>query len=531
MWELPHYQFFPLLLIGVAVLGWLRLRDAPPLVPGSPRVGYGLAAAAWVLLAMAELVFSPWLAMVAALVIVAAVIWAVGGAPLFRRMFTTWLLLWFIVPPPFGMDRMLILNLQSFTASWGSKVLDYVNVYHVMAGNVVEISGQRLLVEESCAGINSLISVLAVTGFYLFLVKRGWVRATLLVMAAVGWVLVGNVVRVVLVAWLQTAWNYNVASGWRHEALGMGMFVLALLLVWSTDRFLAFVVQPTLSATPKRKEPAAPLPAPAKNLAAAQADAISDEMPAAVVRARGSWLTSWGLAGSFALLFAAHLALYGSNAFGWAKSLPHLARLDGLDAQSMPATLADCKQGGYSEQTRDAANEFGHFSKAWEYRLQSSTAAFALDYPFPSWHDLTICYTSQGWTVGQREVHAATEAEGATRPFRYVEVQLSKPGNRSGYLLFCEVDSRGEYVDPPAAGAPLVRSSSPLKRLLASFGGDQDLSREPEQPVYQLQVFVESYAPLSPKEQGLARTLFIRGQEHLHQFFPAGRVENYIWRQ
>src|SRR5579863_5122720 len=61
LWVKPHYQFFPVVLLGAAVLAWSRRRVFKHLQPGSAKVSIGLVACAWLLLAGAEFVNSSWL--------------------------------------------------------------------------------------------------------------------------------------------------------------------------------------------------------------------------------------------------------------------------------------------------------------------------------------------------------------------------------------------------------------------------------------------------------------------------------------
>src|SRR5262249_27427826 len=113
LWARPHYQFLPFVLAGAAYLTFLRMRDLGPLQPGSKRRSYLLLGISWGLLALAGLLFSPWLGAVAALITLAALAYALGGATLLRRLLPVWLFLWLIVPPPFGLDQKFISSLQT----------------------------------------------------------------------------------------------------------------------------------------------------------------------------------------------------------------------------------------------------------------------------------------------------------------------------------------------------------------------------------------------------------------------------------
>ena len=250
LWIRPHYQFFPLVLLGAAVLAWSRRGQVGSLTPGSAVRTSLVLAAAWILLAAAELLYSSWLAAVACLVVVAALLYGIVGGRLLRLLLPAWALLWLAIPPPFGLDSLLVRSLQTLTTRWSSGVLDLLRVYHVMEGNVVEVGGRRLLVEEACAGINSLFSVLACTLFFVLLVRRPPLRAFLLTLAAVAWVLLANVGRVVTVAYFSARGGVNLADGWRHDALGLLLFALALVMIWSTDRLLLFLSRPRSPAAP-----------------------------------------------------------------------------------------------------------------------------------------------------------------------------------------------------------------------------------------------------------------------------------------
>ena len=227
IWMRPHYQFIPLLPLGAAVLAFLGLRRLGPVAPAPPLRAALMLGAAWVVLAAAVLLYSSWLGAVAALAALAAALYAVGGARLFRALLPAWLLLCCAVPPPFELDRQLVLWLQSLTARWASAVLDFLGLYHVMAGNVVEVGGRRLFVEEACSGVNSLFSALACVLFFALLMRRRPLRIALLLTATVGWVLAANVARVAGIAYLLGRFGVDLTNGWRHEALGAGLFVAA----------------------------------------------------------------------------------------------------------------------------------------------------------------------------------------------------------------------------------------------------------------------------------------------------------------
>jgi exosortase len=493
LWLRPHYQFFPLVFVGAAVLAYTRLRSFRPVARGNPWLAGAGLAAAWLLLAAAELLDSSWLGTVAVLGLLPVLAYAVGGAEAVRRSWPAWALLWLVVPPPLELDRNFILGLQAWTSRWSSAALDALGVFHVRAGNVIETDGRKLMVEQACSGINSLFSVLACTLFVVLLTRRGAVRGALLLAAAVGWVLVANVARVVAVAVLETRWGIDASTSWRHEALGLLLFAAAVGLLLSTDQLLAFLSHPT---------PSGPAPAPAP------VDPPPARRPAGVGRLGGLAAVA---ATAYLTLFGLHWALAGRSPAA-AGAPPPLAD----DRDLLPAAVEGWERTEFASQARDSGSFFGERSQVWTYRRGDRTVLVSLDYPFPSWHDLTRCYTGQGWQVDAQAVRA--EAGG---PGGCVEVRLSKPAYRSGYLLFCEFDRAGRPLQA-RPGGPLLstfRHASTFRRVWARLGGEAEAEAAADPPgaVYQLQLFAESYSPLTDEEEASVRSLLLRAQGRVRE--------------
>jgi len=487
LWIRPHYQFFPLVLVGVAVLAYRGLRGVE-LHRGNPRIAAIALLPAWLLLMTAIVIDSSWLGCVGAMALVPAVAYAAGGRNLIGRLLPAWGMLWLLVPPPLDLDRVLIYLLQGWTTGWSSAVLDALGVYHVRAGNSIEIDGRALFVEQACSGIHSLFSVLACTLFLVLAGRRGWVRGTILMVSAVGWVLAANVARVVLVVLLETQWGVSAASSWRHEALGVALFAIVVGLVFSTDRLISFFAGP----------PAAP---------------PADAPPRSAARKTGGRTVALVAVPAFLLMLVAYLALSGKGP---------------TDAGSAPAPLADnpdllpprigsWERTDFVVQSRGSDSYFGEYSQTWRYTRNGVSAVLSLDSPFPSWHDLTWCYVGTGWRITEQNVR-----EGGTVSGGFVEVQLDRAVNRHGYLLFCEFDRHGR----PLTARPGGSAASPFRHraALARIGlGDGTPASDPGPPVYQLQVFAQRSSPFGAGDEDAVRELFSRARQTIGDAWAAGR--------
>ena len=237
LWVREHYQFFPFLLPAAFALAFRNVRVGPTHARPAQRLPYAVR---FVLafLTLGILMLSPWLGAVAAQGDLA------GGRvqsrrPTPRRAPAARLVAPVVGDPLAGPARWPVhWRLQRLTSIGASHVLDVAGVLHAREGNVLDLGGHCILVEEACSGVHSLYSVLACTLFWSGWTRRPVGHALLLLLAAFPWVLAGNVARIVTVATLDGVGGVNLSSGWGHEALGFCLFAAMLGLIWSTDHLL-----------------------------------------------------------------------------------------------------------------------------------------------------------------------------------------------------------------------------------------------------------------------------------------------------
>ena len=242
LWSRPQYQFFPVALIAAGYIFWERMREMPPeqVVRGSSRVAGGLLLLSWMVLT-GGLLYLRWMAPVSTWLLLAAAVWWFGGRRLAEAVLPAGILLLIIIPPPAHFDESIANQLRVLAVHASSRVLDLVALPHLITGTVIEIPGHRLLVEEACSGINSLLSVMAFTILYgIWQRRRAWFTAVLTVAAAT-FVLCANIARITLGAILVHFWKIDILTGTGHELLGMLLFAVCLGLVVSFDRFLLFL--------------------------------------------------------------------------------------------------------------------------------------------------------------------------------------------------------------------------------------------------------------------------------------------------
>ncbi len=468
-----HYQFVPLVLIGVPALMVARVRGIPRSAwrRGFPRRALLVSCGT---LAVASLFCSPWAAMVS-LVLSMGLLLRYYAGPHWHTLLPVWLLLLLIIRPPLHLDLSLITTLQIETSKVSSIVLENLGVKHLMDGNVLVIPQRRFLVEEACSGINSVFALLTASAFYAVFVRASVLRAALLIGSAVFWACFMNLVRVAATIFAFEQLQLDLGEGLAHTIAGMVTFALAVLFVAFTDQMIRFFLDPIDAASIEFWEQGRnpfvrwwnrTRPAIVDDAAATTAVAASGAAPASA-GACALAATTTVVIGGIALLAAGWqvLALQAETNDNEAPAV-----IAALEADSIPAALGDWSQAGYEIEHRKKNAVLGDVSKIWTYRSPSYSAIVSVDYPFRGWHGLNACYQGQGWQVDEyHSVPLPVTDDG--RRNAMTEAIMHRPSGERALLLFVVMDRRGRPLHDPAIGSfarqIAHRTVERLKRPLA----------------------------------------------------------------
>ena len=154
------------------------------------------------------------------------------------------ILLCFMAKPiPDSMVPRLFNPFQAFAASVSAKVLDKLNVPVHSEGNVIEIPGMRLLVEEACSGMRSLMALTTVALIVLMVIPfPRWIQ--LLVFGfSIFLALFLNVVRVAATGVLAYFVSHELATGFFHTFSGLVVFFVGLIILFSISNKIADVLE------------------------------------------------------------------------------------------------------------------------------------------------------------------------------------------------------------------------------------------------------------------------------------------------
>jgi exosortase len=178
--------------------------------------------------------------MAALLLALLAIAYAFVGHRVLMKLWFPIFYLGFLIPLPGWV-------LDGFTQPLKILVSDIVTWLLAAAGYPISqvgvtlyIAQYQLLVEDACAGLNSIISLTAVGLFYIYLMHNASWRYSLLLLAfLLPIAIAANVIRVIILVLLTYYFGNEVAQGYLHDFAGIVTFVSALLLFFLLDQILS----------------------------------------------------------------------------------------------------------------------------------------------------------------------------------------------------------------------------------------------------------------------------------------------------
>lgn len=487
MWRLPQYQYFPLVLI---VIGWLLYRRAERAPQNVLRrrwvvLGAGMLGLSLIIAAGAAWYASPWLAMVASILAFGGLLLFFGNQIRVENAVGIWCLSWLLLRPPGGFDQKLAYWLQGLTSRVSGALLDMAGVVNLVEGNTIILADRHLFVEEACSGIVSLMSIIACCAIVAVWKNRPAPHAVLLTVSGAFWAGVLNVCRIFVMAFALDRMGVDLTDGWKHDALGLVLFAATLGLTLCTDFLLLFLLTPIrLSDTEYSEGTYADDAARVHFLSGIWNTLVQPsrmlrfthpEADGQAGRGPAKWVTV--LAGLFVVVGICQIVrgAMGGDRFARIEAAPQLLA---LNRESMPSQLGAFELTGFRAKHRAARAAEGEFSRTWEYSGENLQIMLSVDFVFPNWHELTLCYEGIGWNPLDRKVQNRGDEA-------YAEVTLGRDTGERGFVMFGAVDRKGQCVPPPDSSVSALFRAR-LNKARPIVGG-----------VYQTQVLVESARPLS----------------------------------
>ena len=143
----------------------------------------------------------------------------------------------FAVPPPGWLIDRITAPLQMFVSYAAAGMLKTLGYPIAREGVTIVVGSYQLLVEDACAGMNSLVGLIAISLFYIYLLHRAsWRYALGLMFLIIPVAIAVNILRVTALILITYYFGNAAAQGFLHVTTGVVLFGLAILLIFAFDK-------------------------------------------------------------------------------------------------------------------------------------------------------------------------------------------------------------------------------------------------------------------------------------------------------
>jgi exosortase len=164
-----------------------------------------------------------------------------------RAMLSAWFPLFylaFMIPPPGWLIDSMTAPLKTFVSYAATGMLQAAGIPIVREGVALIVGPYQLLVEDACSGMNSLTGLIAISLFYIYLLRNAsWRYSLFLVSLVIPIAIVANILRIIVLVLLTYFFGDGVAQGFLHVTAGLFLFAAALALVFMVDNLLSWLLR------------------------------------------------------------------------------------------------------------------------------------------------------------------------------------------------------------------------------------------------------------------------------------------------
>jgi exosortase len=164
------------------------------------------------------------------------VLYSIVGAPAMKRLWFPLFYIAFIFPPPESLVDAVTLPMKMELSRAAVGLLAWLDYPIGGEGVRIYVGQYELLVAAACSGLNSIISLSAISLFYIYVRHQAeWRYALLLIFLIVPVALIANFVRVLTLILLTFHSGEAAAQGFLHNFAGVFMFAVALIVIYLAD--------------------------------------------------------------------------------------------------------------------------------------------------------------------------------------------------------------------------------------------------------------------------------------------------------
>lgn len=166
------------------------------------------------------------------------------GIPVMLRNWFPIVYLALLLPiPGWALDEFTA-PLKLLVSAMSAGIVEPFGIPLVREGVTMTVGPYQLLVEDACSGLNSLIGLIAITTFYIYLLRdAGWRYSLFLVCLIIPIAIFANVLRIIALILLTYFFGDAVGQGFLHVTAGLFLFAVSLLLMFAIDSIASRILK------------------------------------------------------------------------------------------------------------------------------------------------------------------------------------------------------------------------------------------------------------------------------------------------
>jgi exosortase len=148
------------------------------------------------------------------------------------------LFLVFMVPLPLILVAFICFKLKIIAAHLATFILNRIGLPAIQLSSIIKMAHSNVLVEDSCGGLRSLISLTALGCIFAYRLRIRLMKKMLLFASAIPIAVITNACRIVFLSAVGEIWGTEFTQGFLHDLSGYLVFVFAFLMLYAVKKLL-----------------------------------------------------------------------------------------------------------------------------------------------------------------------------------------------------------------------------------------------------------------------------------------------------
>ena len=172
------------------------------------------------------------------LIVIAGLVLHFYGEKALREILFPLLFLVFMIPLPLIVIAFICFKLKIVAAHLATFILNMIGLPAMQESSIIKMNHSYVLVEDSCGGLRSLISLTALGCIFAYQLKLRLFKKMVLFISAIPIATITNACRIVFLSAVGEIWGTQYTQGLLHDLSGYLVFAFAFLLLFAVKKLL-----------------------------------------------------------------------------------------------------------------------------------------------------------------------------------------------------------------------------------------------------------------------------------------------------